>query len=135
MELSAQFPHRRAVPVLQIGTFSRAPMEALRAANGARTRDLRLGKPTLYQLSYRRLGGPSQPNRGVPGPGLRLILAGSSQMVPLRVLGGRWRHRVPYGWFRGAHFHILRPTPARPRALPTMMFFARFGAYPLRTAR
>jgi hypothetical protein len=25
-----------------------------RAVNGARTRDLRLGKPTLYQLSYYR---------------------------------------------------------------------------------
>src|SRR3954470_3462762 len=27
------------------------------AANGSRTRDLRLGKPTLYQLSYRRIAG------------------------------------------------------------------------------
>lgn len=27
----------------------------VRAENGARTRDLRLGKPTLYQLSYYRL--------------------------------------------------------------------------------
>lgn len=27
----------------------------VRAENGARTRDLRLGKPTLYQLSYFRI--------------------------------------------------------------------------------
>ncbi len=32
-------------------------MQALRAADGSRTRDPQLGKLMLYQLSYRRIGG------------------------------------------------------------------------------
>lgn len=34
--------------------------ESLKADDGSRTRDLRLGKPTLYQLSYVRAAGDSK---------------------------------------------------------------------------
>ena len=35
----------------------------MKAGDGARTRDLRLGKPTLYQLSYTRKRSPKLPER------------------------------------------------------------------------
>jgi hypothetical protein len=38
------------------------------ADDGARTRDLRLGKPTLYQLSYVRAGGESRGRGSGPWP-------------------------------------------------------------------
>ena len=40
--------------VLDLRRDSANPCEAMKADDGARTRDLRLGKPTLYQLSYVR---------------------------------------------------------------------------------
>lgn len=43
--------------------------EAVKADDGSRTRDLRLGKPTLYQLSYVRVRGRfyGQADTGVAG--------------------------------------------------------------------
>jgi hypothetical protein len=41
----------------------------LEADDGGRTRDLRLGKPTLYQLSYVRVSGDSKRPRGPAGTG------------------------------------------------------------------
>ncbi len=35
----------------------KAPHRGIEAADGGRTRDLKLGKLALYQLSYRRIGG------------------------------------------------------------------------------
>jgi hypothetical protein len=49
--------------------LSHIPQAFRKAADGGRTRDLRLGKPTLYQLSYHRVRRHSKPWRRVePAP-------------------------------------------------------------------
>ena len=50
-----------------------------KADDGARTRDLRLGKPTLYQLSYVRKRPGNASDCGMTAPGRR----------PADVAGGR----------------------------------------------
>jgi hypothetical protein len=53
--------------------------DGMQAANGSRTRDLRLGKPTLYQLSYRRADADADPAcpRVAGGSRTELILPGA----------------------------------------------------------
>src|SRR3954467_8290919 len=62
------------------------------AGDGGRTRDLWLGKPTLYQLSYTRAGPESTdlaPERGV----IRRAAVGPPGVVPLYPVGRDLRRR------------------------------------------
>jgi hypothetical protein len=96
------------------------------ADDGGRTRDLRLGKPTLYQLSYVRAVGwivvglrpTSHPEWRSPGPRAarsRTVARGSVQAtLELRRRGG-WRGRARDGWWRaGRSCRSCMGGPARP---------------------
>jgi hypothetical protein len=73
----------------------------VKADDGARTRDLRLGKPTLYQLSYVRKWGEmlaigGSPIRDQRLPGSRPSDPGAAVDPPP---GARWGLAV-YGWVK-----------------------------------
>jgi hypothetical protein len=56
---------------------------ATRAANGSRTRDLKLGKLALYQLSYRRADGHITREHGVfEASGLRQFAGANARSRP-----------------------------------------------------
>jgi hypothetical protein len=85
-------PSREAYYLQRLSARSR---EALQADDGSRTRDLRLGKPTLYQLSYvrdrGRFYGPAEPSAGRATPAARAVSAGSGRVrlvaFVVRILG------------------------------------------------
>src|SRR5436305_3533825 len=93
-------------------TFSRSMR--LEADDGSRTRDLRLGKPTLYQLSYVRGAvdsrGPYPRGHGSPSGrarrGRRAGLSGGGALRPRR--SGVVPRRRGRGHVRGVR-HAARP--------------------------
>src|SRR3954462_15849739 len=72
---------------------TRAPPAIPQARDGPRTRDLRLGKPTLYQLSYSRAAGRTLAPHAYP---VEHALA--------RGRGGRPARRPAHVW-RGLAWH------------------------------
>jgi hypothetical protein len=67
-QLSARVPEW-FLPGLMGGGASRSLGLGRQADDGPRTRDLRLGKPMLYQLSYVRVGETLAPGEPVAEPG------------------------------------------------------------------
>src|ERR1700756_4236657 len=63
---------------------SATPCEAVKADDGSRTRDLRLGKPTLYQLSYVRVCPANPLVSGPRGVSLRDRLTTQTVLLPLK---------------------------------------------------
>src|SRR5688572_11118275 len=85
---------RRAGP-LRIGPVEASGPEEHGAGNGARTRDLNLGKVALYQLSYSRPTRDVTSQKMYPAPG-----SGSSEHEPGTAAG------------------VVTPRPSRSRAYP-----------------